>query len=366
MIMICLSTITVNAEEQNDLMQETQSLLDEIDISRFQQEIQEVDWNCIIQAVIRGELDLLPDELFATLIQSAKKELTSCLPQLLRIVGCGVICTGLLQLRGDSGQELSNISRIVSCLCIAVTMVQSMKELFELTQSTIGRMTDFAQAFLPSMLTLLTACGGTHSAAGMHRMTLAVTGSLCGTVQKYLMALLRACALLQLLDAVSVNVRLTRFANVLRSIIHWSLGAGFTILLGCVAVQGGTAAHYDSVVLRAAKFAVDKSIPVVGGAFKDSSDTLISCALIVKSAVGSAGLATIASMGMTPMLRIVTGMLGYRACAAVLDGFGETHACRMLNGFADILLTLFLILLSASALCFMLVSALMHIGTGFV
>ncbi len=49
-----------------------------------------------------------------------------------------------------------------------------------------------------------------------------------------------------------------------------------------------TSASIDGVAIRAAKYAVDNFVPVVGGMFSDTMDTLVGCTLIVKNALGVA------------------------------------------------------------------------------
>lgn len=54
------------------------------------------------------------------------------------------------------------------------------------------------------------------------------------------------------------------------------------MFLGAMSLQGVTSASIDGVAIRAAKYAVDNFVPVVGGMFSDTMDTLVGCTLIVK------------------------------------------------------------------------------------
>ena len=49
---------------------------------------------------------------------------------------------------------------------------------------------------------------------------------------------------------------------------------------------GRSAAAVDGVSIRTAKYAMDNFIPIVGGMFADTVDTLVGCSLIVQNAVG--------------------------------------------------------------------------------
>jgi stage III sporulation protein AE len=96
--------------------------------------------------------------------------------------------------------------------------------------------------------------------------------------------------------------------------------------------------------------------------FKDSADTLIGCALIMKSALGTVGSIGLGSMLLAPCVQLICVMFSWRICAAVLEPFGNRRVCSMLCGFADVVQSLLLLVLGTGALCLIVLSA--GIGTG--
>ena len=118
----------------------------------------------------------------------------------------------------------------------------------------------------------------------------------------------------------------------------------------------------DSVAVRTAKYTVDNLVPVVGGLFKDSVDTLVGCALVVKNAIGLAGLLSLLLCLLSPAASVLTVLLGYRLCAALLQPLGENRLLGALNGFAATLSTLLLCMLVALAVFFVFVTVPMSSG----
>lgn len=114
--------------------------------------------------------------------------------------------------------------------------------------------------------------------------------------------------------------------------------------------------------MRTAKYTVDNLVPVVGGLFKDSVDTLVGCALVVKNAIGLAGLLSLLLCLLSPAASVLTVLLGYRLCAALLQPLGENRLLGALNGFAATLSTLLLCMLVALAVFFVFVTVLMSSG----
>ena len=61
------------------------------------------------------------------------------------------------------------------------------------------------------------------------------------------------------------------------------------VFLGVMAIKGLSGAAIDGITFKTAKYTIDKMVPVIGGMFSDSLDTLMACGLMVKNGVGIVG-----------------------------------------------------------------------------
>jgi hypothetical protein len=77
------------------------------------------------------------------------------------------------------------------------------------------------------------------------------------------------------------------------------------------------------------------------------------------------GLSGLVLLILEPCLTILLTMGAYRLCAAALDPMGETRIVSALCDFADILTTLFILIISVGAMFFVFIAALMRVGMGF-
>lgn len=338
--------------ESGLFQQETQRLIEEMDLSGIQQELPELDVGGILRKAAQGGGVVDGQVLWQAVRGAVLGSVRELVPLMLRIIGVSVLCAGLLE-------TLAYLSLI---LPVAADCAAIFAQGREVTQ----RMADFYSAVLPTMLSLLTAIGGTRSALVLEQLSLAATGGLTKFVQSVLMGVLGGCAALTVVQHVAPEIRLSRTLRALRTGVHWALGLSFTAFLGLITVQGMTGSHYDGVTVRTAKYAIDKFVPVVGGAFKDTADTLIGCSIVVKNAVGVVGLAGILALMLRPCAGILCTVAAYRACAAALEPLGCARIGSALCDFADILTTLFIIIISVSAMFFVFLAELMRIGMGFV
>ena len=347
--------------------QETQRLIEEMDLSGIQEELPELDIGGILREAAQGGGAVDGQVLWQAVRGAVLGSVRELVPLMLRIIGVSVLCAGLLQLRVLSGKDsLTGLLETLAYLSLILPVAADCAAIFAQGRAVTQRMADFYSAVLPTMLSLLTAIGGTRSALVLEQLSLAATGSLTKFVQSVLMGVLGGCAALTVVQHVAPEIRLSRTMRALRTGVHWALGLSFTAFLGLITVQGMTGAHYDGVTVRTAKYAIDKFVPVVGGAFKDTADTLIGCSIVVKNAVGVVGLAGILALMLRPCAGILCTVAAYRACAAALEPLGCARIGSALCDFADILTTLFIIIISVSAMFFVFLAELMRIGMGFV
>ena len=91
----------------------------------------------------------------------------------------------------------------------------------------------------------------------------------------------------------------------------------------------------DGVGLRTAKYAVDHFVPVVGGMFADTMDTLVGASLLIKNALGLTGLLLLLFTAAGPLLQTLSAVILYRACAALLEPVADGEICACIQDFSD-------------------------------
>lgn len=338
-------------------------LIDSMDLAPWQEQTPEISLHELISRLSRGDLTIDGEQLLETLRTAFFRELRFSLPLLLRACAVSVLTAVLGRLTGaglDGGA--AKVSTLVLFLCAALPLGADFMRLVEKGGQCVSRLDSLAQAILPAMLALLAALGGEATVTAMQPMVLACGAFCTSLIQNLLLPVVRLAALLVLVGAMTGEDRFSGLVGCFRSFCHWALGACFTAFLGLLTVKGLGGGAIDGVSVRTAKYTVDRLVPVVGGLFKDSVETLAGCALVVKNAVGIAGLLSLLLCLLAPAASILAVLTGYRLCAALLQPLGPNRLISALQGFAAALSTLLLCLLVAAAVFFVFVTVLMMSG----
>lgn len=264
-------------------------------------------------------------------------------------------------LSGDAG-EMKKIGRSTGYLFVLVPVIALIADQLGHTRETIILMTNRMDKLLPMLLTLLTALGGSASSAFLHPVVIAASGSMVFLAREVVLRLVMCTCAVTAVNHLSLSVHLTRMAQLLRSVVCWLLGVSFTVFLGAMSLQGVCSASVDGVAIRAAKYAVDNFVPIIGGMFSDTMDTLVGCTLIVKNALGVAAAVVLVTSLVSPMLGTVASVFVLKLTAALLEPVADGGIVSAIGDFSRTLVLFFVTMLCVATMYFLLIVQVLLVG----
>ena len=201
----------------------------------------------------------------------------------------------------------TELQRPVSAAVSAVSAVAVVSRILPAVRA-VGEAMSEASAFFGKLIPIfsgITVAGGgvstaTVSAAGMS-ISLAVVESISSRVLTLAVAALFVLGMLA--DLGGTGESLTRGV---RSFFLRGIGIVCFLFATTLALQTVISSASDGVMMRTAKFAASSSIPVVGNTVGGAIGTLAAGLSYVKSIAGTAALAVIASVALSPLLLLLT------------------------------------------------------------
>ncbi|MFB5191140.1 stage III sporulation protein AE [Alicyclobacillus fastidiosus] len=238
-------------------------------------------------------------------------------------------------------QTVSQVAYMVVFFVLMMLAVHSFMETMGAARHAIQTMNDFMIATIPLTITLLAASGAIASAAFFQPMLLFAVHFITNIIFVVVFPLIFFSAVLDLTSTLSVRYQLTRLASLLRAVGIGILGFALSVFIGVTTVQGLGKGVVDGVVLRTLKFGVSTFVPVIGKAISDSAETVLSASLLVKNAVGVAGLVLLALIAIFPALKILAVSLIYGGSAALMQPLGDTPMVACLSTLGKTLVLVF-------------------------
>ena len=315
----------------------------------------------VITRLASGQAALTANEALRWLMDEAAGVLRRSLWRITRLLAPALLVAAA-ELIAAPDKAAGKAARYAGLVMTMAFLVVDLREHVALAEESVGRMSEMMQAIFPLMVTLLAAVGGTASSAFYQPAVMAAAGSMTTLISHVTLPFAVSVAVLTMVGSLSDGLRISRLRRLLRQVAEWTLGFGFTVFIGVMTVQGVSAAAVDGVSIRTAKYAMDNFIPIVGGMFADTVDTLVGCSLIVQNAVGALGLILLLGALAAPLLRTVATMFLYRAASAFLQPIGDSPLARGMGEYAEVFSLLFIIQLSVGAMFLLLVAQLLTVA----
>lgn len=230
----------------------------------------------------------------------------------------------------------------------------------------IHQAANFLEIAFPALLTLLTAIGGTASAGVLQPASLLLTGTITKVLHSVILPLTVAGGIMGILDKLFEKSRLGELSKLSSKIAKWLIGAVSTIFIGSTSLKSIAAATFDGVSLKSAKYAAGSLIPIVGGMVSGTMDTMLGCAVLVKSSAGIAAFLITFAAALTPLLKAAAGMVILRMSSAIAEPIADPGLSKLYSSAADAISALAAVTIASALLFLSLFGIMVLIGNAGV
>lgn len=267
------------------------------------------------------------------------------------------ILSSLLQTMHHAFEKsaISKIAYFVVYIVLLFLALNSFQSAFNYAKDAIAIMSGFMMALLPLLLGLMATFGNLITVSFFHPVVIFLIHFSGILVGNFIMPLLLLSALLLIVSSLNDNIQVTHLANLMKTVGLGTLGAFFTAFLGVLSIQGTASAIQDGIAVKTTKFITGNFIPVVGRAFTDAADTILSASLLLKNAIGIVGVLIIALLALFPVIKIAAIALIYKVAAAVLQPLGDGPIIESLNIISKYMVYIIACLLAVTLMFFLAV-----------
>ncbi len=291
----------------------------------------------------------------------------SSIPVIVQIIVVALVFSVITHFKPSFGSSgVSKAAQTAQYVIIGTMTIGVLISAFSIGTKTIADMTAFTADFFPLMFTLLTALGGITSSAILSPATVFLTSGVSIFFKSFILPLIIVLTVFTVINHFSSSVKLTGFCSLIKSVIKWGIGISFTIFLGIIAIQGLLGSTFDGLSIKTAKYTIDKFVPIIGGMFSDSVDVLLSCSLLIKNAVGIAGIIIIVGIVITPVFAILAHYYLFKLAGAVLEPIAGSEMGKFAQEAADVLLLLFAAVMAAAIMFFVTTAVIIGAGNANV
>ena len=284
-----------------------------------------------VESLINGEYTS-SENFFTSILSLLWDGLLAFLPIIASIIAISILGGMVGNLKpSTNGKSIGNIVHFVTYGVVIVFLGTTLVEMIALTTKTLTNLKSTMDAIFPILLTLLTAVGGSVS-VGLYQPAIAMLGNVfISLITYFLLPLFIFSIIFSIVGNLSNNVKLDKFVAFLQGTFKWSIGLIFTLFLGFMTIQGISAGAVDGLSIRTAKYTIKSYVPIVGGYVSDGLSIIMASSMLIKNAVGTAGLLLVLFMAISPVINLILFMLSLKFMAGIIEPIGDKKVANFVS-----------------------------------
>jgi stage III sporulation protein AE len=224
---------------------------------------------------------------------------------------------------GSNSRTTSDMIFLITYAAALIPILAVLSECFRLSVNGVRSMQTHMQLIFPLILTLMAATGGTVTAAVCRPAVAFFTNNIVTVVHSVIFPITGCILVLSMATNLTKELKIGKFTAFFKSINKWIVGICISAFGIFFTLQGITAANYDGIVRRAAKYAIGNGIPIVGGFLSGGFDLAVAGSILIKNALGSMSIFLMLAVVFEPLVLLVSVNILLRLTAAITQPFGD-------------------------------------------
>ena len=252
--------------------------------------------------------------------------------QILLIALFSAVCTNFIRVFENS--QIADISFYMMYLLIGTLLIGAFAEMQALTVNTLKSLFQFVTLLLPAYVVTIVFSAGSVSALGFYELTLLSVHILQLLFIKMVLPLIQIYVVFLFFNQLTREDLFSQASEFLKTLLEWILKTTTAILVGLQTIQCLVAPAVDTLKNSTAHRIV-KALPGVGGLMDSAAETIAGSAMVIKNAVGVAGMIVVLLICLLPFLKLGLSVLLFRLLCALLQPISEKRMVDCIRSFSD-------------------------------
>ena len=355
-----------SSDNLSDLSAGVMGVLDGVNLDEMQNLVDELGNNSIfnvsvrerIESILKGEYSTNYSSMLSAFLGVVFGNIKSVLPFIFTLVAIGLLSNVVGNLKSNTSGVENTTNFIFLSVAILVVLI-SFKGILGTTNKTLNSILTQMQIVFPILITLLGTIGSVSSIS-IYNPLVAILSTLVSVVfDKFLYPLFIIIFVLTILGNLTDTIKFDKLNGFLMSTFKWSTGIIFTLFTGFLSIQGITAGKFDSVSIKATKFAMKSYIPIIGSYVSDGMDFFVLGATLVKNSIGLVGVLILIISILSPIIMVIVYKLALQLSSGILQITGNSKICKFLGDCNKILILPIVLIIGVSFMYIITISLIM-------
>ncbi len=260
-----------------------------------------------------------------------------------------------------NNNQVGETSFYITYLLLFTTITGTFVSATAVASDAISAVLSFMKALIPTYFMSIAFCSSKATTLVFYESALVLITVVDVILVHIMIPLVNIYMVITLVNNLAKEDFLSKLAELLESIIKWSLRTLFIAVVGFNTIQGLIVPASNSVKKTLAiKFT--KAIPGIGNSLNSVTETVMGAGTLIKNAIGVTGLVVIILICVIPLVKLIVTMLIYKVGVAIVQPISDKRIIACISGAANAA-GLLVYVVSIAAVLFMVTIAILAATT---
>lgn len=230
--------------------------------------------------------------------------------------------------------QVSEIGFFVLYMLLITICLNTFRGLVDVSISGLGNLLAFLKLLSPVYVLAVAIATGNVTSIAFYQMILILICVIELIIQSALIPLTQVYMMIRILNDLTNEQYLSKFGELIHTIIVWSLRALLGGVIGINLIQGMLGPAIDSVK-RSVLTRGGEAIPVIGDFLGGTAEVVLGTAVLIKNGIGAVGMVICVGICMSPVMQMVAVTLMYKLTAALVQPISDKRIVGCISSMAD-------------------------------
>ena len=263
-----------------------------------------------------------------------------------------------------SNTSFNGMLSVITSICICGVIIMPIIECMSSISQVIKTFGNFMLCFIPVFSGVIAVSGGSVSSIGYSATIFTLAQILSFFIVDILLPAIGMFLALSVTGCFNDDINISGIISSIKKVVIFILSLLVTLFIGLFTLQNSIAVSTDGMGLKAAKFLSSSFIPIVGGALGDALASVLSCLLLIKSAVGGFGIIVCIVTLLPPILTVIFFIFSISLIAGFAQILNVSFIANMMVAIKDCFSILFAFLICYGVLIISTTSLMITMSVG--
>lgn len=344
LILFLIFPITVRASEAEETVSQEEvqeSLLQKFDFSEIDDMLAEIFPNEklnvreVLGGLITGDLELSFELIKQVIVDQFTYELRnsrSGMIHILLLVILAAIFTNFSSV--FKSIQVAEISFSMLYMFLITIVLNNFRILVDAASVNLERLLEFMKLLGPVYFFAVALASGSSTSVMFYQLVLLLIFFVEMLILNFLIPITQIYLMIRILSELSPQIHLTKFAELIETVVSWTLKTLLTGVVGLNVIQGLLSPAIDAVK-RSIITKGTGAIPIIGDAISGTAEVVFGTAVLIRNGIGVVGMIVCLVICLAPLIQMAVTALLYQVIAALIQPISDKRMVDCVSSIAD-------------------------------